>query len=207
MARGTLAFAAWVCIAVAGAACSDGAVETANPPVAGAPSSDDWTVLLDGTSLDGWRPVGDANWRVLDGVVQADSGNGFLVSEASFANFELEAEFWVDATANSGIYLRCADAQAITPQSSYEVNIFDARPDPTFRTGAIVELAPPAVQIDAANHWNTYSIRASGPNLTVTLNGSVTADVEDSKFARGPVALQAAAGVVKFRKVQIRELP
>ena len=29
---------------------------------------------------------------------------------------------------------------------------------------------------------------------------------DDSKFARGPIALQYAAGVVKFRKVQIKPL-
>lgn len=40
----------------------------------------------------------------------------------------------------------------------------------------------------------------------VTLNGVVTADIQDSKFASGPIALQYAAGVVNFRKVQITPL-
>jgi hypothetical protein len=209
LALSLLGFAGWLL-----AGCSDrGSEPAAAPPapVSAAPApaqpGGEWVVLLDGTSLEGWSAVGDANWRAQDGAVQADSGNGFLVSEQSYANFELEAEFWVDAAANSGIYLRCQDPAAITPQSSYEVNIFDARPDPTYRTGAIVELAPPAVQIDAANRWNSYAIRADGPSLTVTLNGSETASIRDEKFARGPVALQATAGVVKFRSVRIRELP
>jgi hypothetical protein len=38
------------------------------------------------------------------------------------------------------------------------------------------------------------------------LNGVRTVDVEDSKFAGGPIALQWARGVIKFRKVQIRPL-
>jgi hypothetical protein len=42
--------------------------------------------------------------------------------------------------------------------------------------------------------------------LTVTLNGVRTADASDDKFASGPVGLQYAAGVVKFRKVQIKPL-
>jgi hypothetical protein len=38
------------------------------------------------------------------------------------------------------------------------------------------------------------------------LNGVKTAEAEDSKLASGPVALQYAGGVVKFRKFQIRPL-
>ncbi len=38
------------------------------------------------------------------------------------------------------------------------------------------------------------------------LNGAVTAHVQDSKLPSGPIALQYAAGVVKFRKIQIAEL-
>jgi len=38
------------------------------------------------------------------------------------------------------------------------------------------------------------------------LNGARTVDVEDSKLAGGPIALQWGKGVIKFRKVQIRPL-
>ena len=53
---------------------------------------------------------------------------------------------------------------------------------------------------------NTFDITVKGTRLIVTLNGVVTADIQDSKFANGPIALQYAAGVVKFRKVQITPL-
>jgi hypothetical protein len=33
-----------------------------------------------------------------------------------------------------------------------------------------------------------------------------TADVQDSQHASGPIALQYGAGIVKFRKVEIRSL-
>ena len=39
-----------------------------------------WTTLFDGSSLDGWNVLGDANWELADGAVQADSGRGFLVT-------------------------------------------------------------------------------------------------------------------------------
>jgi len=40
-----------------------------------------WTTLFDGRNLDNWNQVGDANWQLVDGVVQADKGSGFLVSK------------------------------------------------------------------------------------------------------------------------------
>jgi Domain of Unknown Function (DUF1080) len=58
----------------------------------------------------------------------------------------------------------------------------------------------------AGGKWNTYEITAKGPHLIVVLNGTRTAEAKDTKFASGPVALQYGAGVVKFRKVQIKPL-
>jgi hypothetical protein len=162
--------------------------------------------LLDGSSLDGWVISGDANWRASDGGVEADSGRGHLVTEGSYSDFVLTAEFWVDDVANSGIFFRCADRDAIGPNSCYEVNIFDQRGDPTYRTGAITNFAAPAVQINTGGKWNTYEIRAEGAKLVVTLNGTVTVDIEDSTYAEGPITLQHFAGVVKFRNMQLQPL-
>ena len=116
------------------------------------------------------------------------------------------AEFRVSDDANSGIFLRCSDPAAITQSNAYEVNIFDRRPDPTYGTGAIVDVAKVSPMPKAADKWNTFEITAKGTKLTVVLNGEKTVDVEDSKHATGPIALQYGSGVVKFRKVQIRPL-
>ena len=35
-----------------------------------------------------------------------------------------------------------------------------------------------------------YEVTAKGPALTVVLNGQKTVDIQDSKFTRGPFALQ-----------------
>lgn len=172
----------------------------------GARTEAGWITLFDGSNLDHWNRTGSANWTVADGVVQADKGDGYLVSKDSYSDFELRVEFWVDAAANSGVFLRVADPQNITPANSYEVNIFDNRPDPDYGTGAIVNFAKVAPMPKAAGKWNTYEIRAEGPRLTVTLNGARTVDIQDSTLKRGPVALQYASGVVKFRKVQVRPL-
>jgi len=130
----------------------------------------------------------------------------YLVSKNSYKDFEIRAEFWVDDAANSGIFIRCGQSDKIDSKICYEVNIFDKRPDPTYGTGAIVDVAKVDPMPKAAGKWNTYEITARGPHLTVVLNGQKTADVDDSKHLSGPFALQYGSGVVKFRKVQIKPL-
>jgi hypothetical protein len=102
--------------------------------------------------------------------------------------------------------MRCANPNEITDKSCYEANIYDQRPDPSFGTGAITNIAKVSPMHKAGGKWNTYEITAKGPALTVVLNGVVTATAQDSKFISGPIALQWGKGVVKFRKVQIRPL-
>ena len=164
--------------------------------------------LFNGRSLDGWTPVGDANWSVRDGVLSADRGAvSFLVSRESYRDFDLRAEFWVSGDANSGIFIRCSDRARITADNSYEVNIFDTRPDPTYGTGAIVNVASVSPMPRAGGRWNVMLIRARGDRFDVVLNGRTTvAAARDGRYREGPVALQYGAGLVKFRRVDLRPL-
>ena len=100
------------------------------------------TVIADGQGLAGLDKVGNANWRSEGGLVVADKGTvGFLVTPKSYRDFVLVAEFWAETDTNSGIFIRLSDAKAITADNSYEVNIWDIRPDPKYGTGAIVNFA------------------------------------------------------------------
>ncbi len=165
-----------------------------------------WTPLFDGKSMKGWTTEGNANWRVADGAVQANAGNGFLVTKDSYKDFEMRVEFWADENANSGVYARCTNLADITSTTSYEFNIYDKRPDQKYATGTIVDVATIAQPVKAANRWNTFEIRAQGDHLILIMNGAKLVDVHDSQFAQGPIALQASAGTIKFRKVEIRKL-
>lgn len=176
-----------------------------------ASSQDGWVTLVDGTKMGDWDRVTDANWALKDGALVADklvSGKApaYLVSKKSYKDFQIKAEFWVDDDANSGIFIRCKTAKVIDSKECYEVNIFDKRPDPTYGTGAIVDVGKVDPMPKAGGKWNTFEITAKGPKLTVIFNGQKTVDTEDGKLAAGPIALQYGSGVVKFRKVQIKEL-
>ena len=174
------------------------------------------TVLLDGTegSLKNFEQAGNANWRVGPGeanggsTVYADLGNGFLVTKDSYADFRIRAEVWLDTPANSGIFIRCMDPEEPGADSCYEVNLFDTRPDKSYGTGGIVNVPGATVNPmpTAGGKWNVMEIEARGTNLIVRLNGQQTVNVNDSKHARGRIALQRGAGKVMWRKVEIQAL-
>lgn len=176
-----------------------------------------WITLIDGDKgLENWNRIGDANWRTEGGAIVADKGkDGYLVSKNSYSDFEIYAEFWAEADTNSGIFIRASDPNKIAATTSYEVNIWDIRPDPRYATGAIVNVAPVPVPLiyKAAGKWNTYEIYAKGSQLTVKFNGAVTVSTQDGKFASGPFALQfgpgvngATSGPIRWRKVLIKPL-
>jgi hypothetical protein len=163
--------------------------------------------IFDAKALIEWTRTGDANWAGVDGVVQANAGNGFLVSRKQYSDFYLRAEVWVDDKANSGIFIRCQDAAKPNSKTGYEVNLFDERPDPAYGTGAIVDVAKVSPMPKAGGKWNVMEITAKGPQFTVVLNGLTTVDkVEDKRFPSGFIGLQYGAGVVKFRKIEIKPL-
>ncbi|HEY6355702.1 MAG TPA: DUF1080 domain-containing protein [Burkholderiaceae bacterium] len=170
-----------------------------------------WTTLVDGSKgMENFSVVGEADWAAVDGAIQATKGGkdpSYLVSKNSYKDFAIRVEFWASDDANSGVFLRCQNPNQIGDESCYEANIFDQRPDPTYGTGAITKIAKaPSPMPKAGGKWNTYEITAQGSRLVLVLNGVRTVDIEDSKFANGPIALQWGRGTIKFRKVEIRSL-
>ena len=175
------------------------------------PSDEGWVTLIDGDKgLENWNRVGDANWHSEGGAIVADrktdKTSSFLMTKNSYADFQIRIEFWASHDGNSGIYMRCSDLNNIRDTNCYEAQINDPRPD-GYGTGAIVHIAkvsPPVPK--AGGQWNVYEITAKGDRLTAVLNGVQSADARDGKFKSGPLGLQYAAGVIKFRKVQIKPL-
>jgi len=169
-----------------------------------------WVTLLDGKSMKGWYDIGGGNWRAEGGAIVADAkkgkDNAFLVTDDFYKDFQLKAEFWVSDDANSGIYMRCGNPEVINDKVCFEANIFDQRKDPTYGTGALVHIAKVDPMPKAGGKWNTYDITVKGDHIVLVLNGQKTVDVRNSAFSEGRIALQYAAGVVKFRKVEIKPL-
>jgi hypothetical protein len=178
-----------------------------------------FTTVFDGKNLTGWDKVGDANWRIEDGAAVADKGNGFLVTQKDYKNFSLRAEFFVGPDANSGIFVHCTNPKEIGSKNAYEINIWDDRPQKDYATGAIVDVAKVDPMPKTVGKWSVYEITVNNGVFTVAIDGKKTVDgAKDNKFPTGRIALQHGLGnkdaagvvndkgVVKFRKVEIKEL-
>ncbi len=167
-----------------------------------------WRALWDGRSLAGLTRLGDAAWTIKDGILECEFGPiSYLVSAEDFGDVQIRVEFWVSENANSGIFIRCTNPGEVTVTNSYEVNIFEQRPDQSYATGAIVGAAKVATMPKTGGRWNVMEITAKGDRFTVSVNGERTVDnVQDAKHARGRITLQYGAGVVKFRKVEVRAI-
>ncbi len=196
--------AALVLVALTALGCA-----TQGPPGTG------WITLLDGSaaSLSNWTQSGDAaNWRSEGGVIVADKGgkgSSQLVTKGSYKDFQIWAEFWAADDTNSGIFIRITNPKDIGSKNSYEVNIYDQRPDPSYGTGAIVNFSKVDPMPKAGGKWNTFLITAKGPNLVVVMNGVETANINNSQFPAGPFSLQfggGKSGPIKFRKVMVKPL-
>lgn len=162
------------------------------------------TPLFNGRDLSGWRTVGEAEWRVEDGVLISDAGvNGVLWSERRYSDFELSFRFRLSEGANSGIYLRSHHRQMTNGADQVEIQLLD---DPHFatqpghgRSGAIFGLKAPAFRAYRPERWNDVTIRMAGRMIEVTLNGheiqNASLDNVTSDFSKHP-GLKAEGGFI-----------
>lgn len=168
--------------------------------------------LFDGKSVAGWHPVfeGRPGWYVEDGLLKNRTGAADLVSEPTFWNFEVRAEFRHAKGSNSGVALR----------GRYEIQILDnfGRPPDSHGTGALYNRIAPSVNASKApGEWQTMVMRLIGRELTVVLNGTKVIDrrevvgptamvMNPNEDTPGPIVLQGDHGPVEFRRLQVVEL-
>jgi hypothetical protein len=152
-------------------------------------------MLIDGTrGVENWNRVGDANWRIAEGLLLSDAGGkdpAHLVTKKSYGNFVLRVEFLAGNDTSAGVLIRCRDA-AVVSDKSCNAAMISSR-------GA----GPSAV---AGGQWNVLEIAADDARLSATLNGQPMAGVADSQVASRPIALQWGRGVIKFRKIEIKPI-
>lgn len=157
-----------------------------------------------------FNPAGAEFFTLDNGVLSAVRGEEtrYIASNSSYDDFLLTLEYWVEPSTNSGIYLRCENADSYSPQTCYEANIWDDHRIPENRTGSIVSFAAPLVTIDSGDRWNRMSILAEGDHMIVRINGVVTADITDDTHSSGYIAFQygGADKMVRFRNLEIRPL-
>src|SRR5690606_39688190 len=86
-------------------------------------STDNWTPLFDGKTLDGWKMAGgEAPYTIEDGAIvgtmTAGTPNSFLITEQEYGDFILEIDVKLEGeTTNSGIQTRRSEEHTSELQS------------------------------------------------------------------------------------------
>ena len=176
--------------------------------------------LVDGSTLDGWE--GDKSlWKVENGAIVGDSPgipkNQFLATTASYGDFELRLEFRLkEGRGNTGVQFRSQRDPKSTEMSGYQADIGEKYWGCLYdehRRNKILAQAPATLAAALRpDGWNSYTIRADGPRVILSINGVKTVDyVEpDDEIARaGIIALQVHSGPplrVEFRNIRLKLL-
>lgn len=125
-------------------------------------------------------PTG-ALWRVEGGVLHGSAERGsWLISEKEYADFELEFDFKLGPTGNSGCALR-APMFGDPAFDGMELQMADYRYNPQAKdselTGGIYRAIAPRRQVYKPTEWNHYHVMLRGPRLHVELNGEILHDL------------------------------
>lgn len=126
-------------------------------------------------------PSQPVEWHVINGVLHGGVPRGtWLISEKDYGDFELELEFKLGETGNSGCALRAPPA-GDPAFDGLELQMADFRYNTQAKdselTGGLYRAIAPRKQVYKPTEWNRYHIRLQGPDLKVVLNGELIQDL------------------------------
>jgi len=173
------------------------------------PDEQGFVRLFNGKDLTGWKlPFGGTgDWKAQNGMIVSSGPASHLFSErGDFDNFHLRAEAQINDGGNSGLYFR-TDLGTGWPKG-YEAQINATHGDPQ-KTGSLYNIAKILDQLHKPDEWFTLEVIAEGEHVVILVNDKKVVDVTDSTYKKGHIALQQhdPQTVVKFRKIEIKELP
>lgn len=191
-----------------------------------------WNTIFDGTSLDGWKPVGGGKWELADGVLLGtgtveDKRNGLLFSEKTYGDFTARITFRL-SDGNSGFYFRSAHSdhnvaikgiQAELANSDKIGGLYEtlgrqwlAKPlhyldsFPEDRQGAVKKQWAKAYK---GNEWATLVVSAHGDRIVSHVGDVLACDIVDAESPKeGHFALQLHGGqdmTLEVKKIELLE--
>ena len=186
------------------------------------PAFGEWTQLLNGTDLTGWR-IGenpDSFW-VQDGLMVVDGprAHAYYVGPdgaASFKDFVFETEVFTTYGANSGIYFHTHYQSEDWPGTGYEAQINQTHDDPK-KTGGLYGVQDNYAAVAQDYEWFDYQITVSGKRIVLKINGQTITDYTEPanlyrpwrQLGQGTFAIQAhdPGRPVLFRNMRVQSIP
>jgi hypothetical protein len=164
-------------------------------------------------------------------VKNADKDRADVWLKNEYCDFEIQFEFQLSATTNSGIFVRTAKVKDPV-NTGIEIQLRDdygKKPIDSHFCGSIYECSVTRKNsVKKAGEWNTIHITCKGSKIKVVLNGKKVNDIDLNdwkevgknpdgslnKFKKaykdmplcGSIGFQDHGGMIKIRELMIREL-
>lgn len=195
--------------------------------------------LFDGKTTTGWHlfhGTGAGAWRVHDGILQLDTaaqGQGDLVTDNEYENYELRLDWRIPEGGNSGVIFSVNEdpKYAYTFLTGMEMQVLDDKgaednKQANHLAGSLYDMVAPAHPAKPAGKWNSIAIVKLHGHLTFYMNGRKVVEIQmgspewnaliqKSKFKnwkdfatypKGKFALQDHGAAVAFRNIRIKQL-
>jgi hypothetical protein len=197
--------------------------------------------LFDGKTTHGWhtylQSTATPAWEVVEGTLQLNPqapGQGDLVTDEEYENFELQLEWKIAPGGNSGLLFGVHEDPAFHApyETGIEMQVLDNKgaednKKASHLAGSLYDMQAPAKDVARpAGEWNLVKLRKQNGHLTFWLNKTKIVDVqmgspewkallENSKFKtwqhfatypKGHIALQDHGHQVAFRAITLEQL-
>jgi hypothetical protein len=196
--------------------------------------------LFDGKTTTGWHTylkTGSGAWKVVDGALQLDpkaEGQGDLVTDGEYENYELKLDWKISETGNSGIIFGVHEDPKFneTYLTGIEMQVLDNvkasdNKKANHLAGSLYDMKAPSADVaKPAGEWNSVVLRKKDGHLTFWLNGTKIVETEIgsdewkellnnskfknwtdfAKYPKGHIALQDHNHEVAFRNIYIKQL-
>ena len=201
-------------------------------------SDEGWITLFNGKSTDAWRGYKQADFPRESWVIEQDTLKTNpehpidLITREQYENFELELEWKVAKSANSGIMYHVSEDFSDTYWTGPEMQVVDDDnsedgKEPKTSSGSLYALIAPAnKKLNPAGSWNTARLIVRGDRVQYWLNARKIVEYELGssefktliagskfkdwpKFAKnksGHIALQNHGGTTWYRNIRLRIL-
>ncbi|MGN6547507.1 MAG: 3-keto-disaccharide hydrolase [Aureliella sp.] len=166
------------------------------------------------------QPAFKEHWTVDNGDLVNDGKGPYATTDDEFGDIQLKIDYKTVAKADSGIYLR-GTPQVQIWDTTKEGGKWDRHADKG--SGGLFNNSPgapgqlPLVHADKPfGEWNTLAITQLGSRTWVRLNdklvvdGAIMENYWDRKKplpASGPIHLQTHGGEIRWRNIEVREVP
>ena len=164
-----------------------------------------WASLFNGKDLQGWVPVHDVTFTVVDGNLRLVRGMGWLRTEKQYKDFVLECEWRaLEEKYDSGIFFRAGLNGKPWPEGGWQLNLrHDAIGGLVKGTASIV---PSETDRKPVNQWVKMRFEMRGKKAKLIVDGELAWESERVDAESGYIGIQAEDKKFDFRNFRIQEL-